>query len=408
MFNLHTDWLGTIKELRTVGERDRDPPNCFQYRGRRRSRPQRLILSVAPLARNRDWDVVGTPDGFNGSSGQRNINKGAHRSDQGSDHGRARGYARAPGKAQKNDPNDARSVAIAVLRTEGLARVGVDEHDQVLKLLAKRHRDLARSRAMTACRLHALLMELQPGGMAKRMSVTRANDILDQISIDTEMIEHRIGVAREFVADLVHYEHQMDTSKTRLRGAVAATSTSLTDIRGIGVVTAAMIIGHVGNVERFASAAHFASYNGTAPIEASSGERRRHRLNSRGKPPAELCNPRRCHRSTPLSGARPELSPTQTRRGQEHQRSHPGVETPDLQRGLPRARRRRPTTRRMIRWVREDTQARLQIQRDRLNILNGRLFGSVTSRTHNQFYDATSGHARGSTSRARGHPEIST
>ena len=50
----------------------------------------------------------------------------------------------------------------------------------------------------------------------------------------------------------------------------------------IGVVTAAMIIGHVGNVDRFASAAQFASCNGTAPIEASSGERRRHRLNQRG------------------------------------------------------------------------------------------------------------------------------
>ena len=50
----------------------------------------------------------------------------------------------------------------------------------------------------------------------------------------------------------------------------------------IGVVTGAMIIGHVGNVDRFASAAHFARCNGTAPIEASSGERRRHRLNQRG------------------------------------------------------------------------------------------------------------------------------
>ena len=86
----------------------------------------------------------------------------------------------------------------------------------------------------------------------------------------------------EFVADLVHYEAQMKASKARLRVAVAATSTSLTDIRGIGVVTAAMIIGHVGDVGRFASAAHFASYNGTAPIEASSGERRRHRLHPRG------------------------------------------------------------------------------------------------------------------------------
>ena len=186
------------------------------------------------------------------------------------------------GKAQKNDPNDARSVAIAALRTDGLARVGLDEHAQVLKLLAKRHRDLGRLRGKAACRIHALLLELEPGGIAQRMNVTRANALLDQVEVDTEMAAHRVGVAREFVADLAHYEAQMKTSKARLRHAVAATSTSLTDIRGVGVVTAAMIIGHVGDVSRFKSAAHFASYNGTAPIEASSGERRRHRLNPRG------------------------------------------------------------------------------------------------------------------------------
>ena len=74
----------------------------------------------------------------------------------------------------------------------------------------------------------------------------------------------------------------MKASRKRLRTAVAASGTTLTDIRGVGVVVAAMIIGHVGNIERFASAAHFASYNGTAPIEASSGEHRRHRLSKRG------------------------------------------------------------------------------------------------------------------------------
>lgn len=79
------------------------------------------------------------------------------------------------GKAQKNDPNDARSVAIAALRTDGLARVSIDEHAQVLKLLARRHRDLGRLRGKAACRIHALLMELEPGGIAQRMNVTRAN-----------------------------------------------------------------------------------------------------------------------------------------------------------------------------------------------------------------------------------------
>ena len=76
----------------------------------------------------------------------------------------------------------------------------------------------------------------------------------------------------------------MKASLKRLRVSVAASGTSLVDIRGVGVVVAAMIIGHVGDISRFASAGHFASYNATAPIEASSGEKKRHRLNQRGNP----------------------------------------------------------------------------------------------------------------------------
>jgi transposase len=186
------------------------------------------------------------------------------------------------GRAQKNDPNDARSVAITAMRVDGLQRVSADEHAQVLKLLAKRHRDLGRLKSKAACRLHALLMELLPGGMAKEMTVNRANALLDQVVDHGQITQHRVEVAREFVADVAHYETQMKASMKRLGAAVAATGTSLTDIRGIGVVTAAMIIGQTGDVSRFASAGHFASYNATAPIEASSGEHRRHRLNPRG------------------------------------------------------------------------------------------------------------------------------
>ena len=186
------------------------------------------------------------------------------------------------GRAQKNDPNDARSVAITALRNDALSRVSVDDHAQVLKLLVKRHRDLGRLRSKAACRLHVLLMELHPGGMAKEMTVTRANELLDRAVIVDAMTEHRVAVGREFVADIDRYDQQMKASRKRLRTAVAASGTTLTDIRGVGVVVAAMIIGHVGNIERFASPAHFASYNATAPIEASSGENKRHRLNKRG------------------------------------------------------------------------------------------------------------------------------
>jgi hypothetical protein len=125
-------------------------------------------------------------------------------------------------------------------------------------------------------------MELLPGGMAQEMTVTRANELLNQVVDQDQVTQHRVEVAREFFADVAHYEAQMKASMKRLRAAVAASGTSLTDIRGVGVVTAALIIGHTGDVSRFASAGHFASYNATAPIEASSGEHRRHRLNLRG------------------------------------------------------------------------------------------------------------------------------
>jgi len=88
------------------------------------------------------------------------------------------------GKGQKNDPNDARSVAITALRHTSLSRVTADDHAQALKLLVKRHRDLGRLKNKTACRLHSLLTELSPGGMAKEMTVNRANEILDRIEIN--------------------------------------------------------------------------------------------------------------------------------------------------------------------------------------------------------------------------------
>ena len=61
-----------------------------------------------------------------------------------------------------------------------------------------------------------------------------------------------------------------------------ASGTTLTQIFGVGPILAARIIGTVGNVGRFPTKAHFASYAGTAPLEASSGQVVRHRLSMAG------------------------------------------------------------------------------------------------------------------------------
>ena len=92
----------------------------------------------------------------------------------------------------------------------------------------------------------------------------------------------RKAQAAELVADLRRLDAAIAAVKKRIVVAVDAAKTSTTDVYGVGPVVAAIIVGHSGDVRRFATRHHYASYNATAPIEASSGPRKRHRLNPRG------------------------------------------------------------------------------------------------------------------------------
>ena len=51
----------------------------------------------------------------------------------------------ATGATNKNDPNDARSAAIAALRSTARREVAPDDHAAVLKVWSKCHRDLGRT-----------------------------------------------------------------------------------------------------------------------------------------------------------------------------------------------------------------------------------------------------------------------
>ena len=63
----------------------------------------------------------------------------------------------ATGDINKNDPGDARSVAVAALRSAQVREVRRDDHATVLKVRAKRYRDLGRARTQVAGRLHQVL-----------------------------------------------------------------------------------------------------------------------------------------------------------------------------------------------------------------------------------------------------------
>jgi len=84
------------------------------------------------------------------------------------------------GRKDKNDAHDARSTAIVALRHRDLAAVTVEDHRQVLRLLARRHHQLNAGRTRAVCRLHALLAEMLEGGLPRNLSVNRAVSALQR------------------------------------------------------------------------------------------------------------------------------------------------------------------------------------------------------------------------------------
>jgi transposase len=92
----------------------------------------------------------------------------------------------------------------------------------------------------------------------------------------------RRQLASEILRDIRALERKIADLNERIEEEVGASGTSLTEIFGVGPILAAKIIGTVGSVARFPTKAHFASYSGTAPVEASSGEVVRHRLSLAG------------------------------------------------------------------------------------------------------------------------------
>ena len=182
----------------------------------------------------------------------------------------------------KNDPNHARSVAVAALRSAGVREVRPDDHAAVLKIWSKRYRDLGRTRTQVVCRLHAVLCQLVPGGVSRPIYASCAARILQQITSPDAVAAARCELAAAFLDDLRRIDAQLREIRKKLATAVQAAGTCLTGLFGVGPVIAAAVIGDVRDVSRFPGRDHFAAYNGTAPIEVSSGQRKVYRLSRRG------------------------------------------------------------------------------------------------------------------------------
>jgi transposase len=130
------------------------------------------------------------------------------------------------GDTNKNDPNDALSVAIAALRSRARREVAAEDYGAVLKVWSKRHRDLSRARNQVTCRLHAVLCDLVPGGFSKEISAGQATRVLEQVTPAGAIAQARHELASQFLQDLRNLDTQLQETRKKLAAAVKASHTT--------------------------------------------------------------------------------------------------------------------------------------------------------------------------------------
>jgi transposase len=245
-----------------------------------RAQTGRLVAWAALLGDDRTWSIE-SAGGLGKLLAQQLIGAGEHVIDVPPTLS-ARVRLLGSTKASKNDRNDALATAIAGLRHCGLRAVRLEDCSAVIRILIDRYDDLVALRTQAACRLHVTLRELVAGGAPRRLSADRAAKLLRGVRPEGIAAVERKRLAGELLADVGRLDRHIATARQRVADAVTASDTSLLEVHGVGPIVAGFILGHVGDPARFATADRFASYNGTAPIEASSGPHKRHRLNPRG------------------------------------------------------------------------------------------------------------------------------
>jgi transposase len=177
----------------------------------------------------------------------------------------------AGGNGRKSDDTDALSIATVGLQSTDLPVVCPDDRATTLRLLAHRRAELVSTRTQAVCRLQRELLILIPGGTNRGLTAPRAKTLLASVRPRDEVGKTRKAIALDLLADLVSADKKIKAITDQIKTVLADTDTTLTDLFGVGAVSAAALIGEVLDVARFVDADHFASYNGTAPIEWGSG-----------------------------------------------------------------------------------------------------------------------------------------
>jgi len=256
----------------------------------------------------------------------------------------ARARVFSTGQGRKTDATDAHSVALVGTRMAGLRPVVDDQQLTVLQILVDRRRSLGEDHTRMIAQLHHLLLELIPGGAKKDLSAAQAKALLAKVRPRDAAGKTRRRVAAELIGDLERIYQRRKAADKELKQLVAATGTTLMELTGIGPSGAARLLVEVSDITRFPDRDHFASWNGTAPIDVSSGDQVRHRLSRAGN--------RQINRTLHIMATVQLRNPTEGRllrptqgRGQDLNGSHARPETTAIEHRLQDHARRRDHSR---------------------------------------------------------------
>jgi transposase len=171
----------------------------------------------------------------------------------------------------KSDPIDALAVARAVLRQPDLPVASHDETSRELKLLVDRREDLVQQRTATINRLLWRVHELDPAWTPPARSLDLAKhqtQLMSKLDAVTGLVAE---LARDELSDVIELTGRINQLQRRISGVVEKAAPTLLALPGVGVLTAAKLVGESAGIARFKSEAAFARHAGIAPIPVWSG-----------------------------------------------------------------------------------------------------------------------------------------
>jgi transposase len=240
----------------------------------------RSMKAFARAHRDRVWAVEGAR-GVGASLAQRLVAEGEPVLDVPARLS-ARVRALGGGSGRKTDDVDADAVAVAGLRARDLQVVRPDDTTEILRMLSTRRQELVEARIATVNRLHVVLCQLIPGGAPRNLSATKARPLLASVRPRDAVGKARKQLALDYAGELARLDARLKELKKDIAQVLTEHPSTLLEINGVGPINAAKILAETGDVRRFPSRHHFASYTGTAPVDVSSGDNNRHRLNRGG------------------------------------------------------------------------------------------------------------------------------